>query len=83
MDRLVEKLEANADEILDTYLEAIRAGDWRAAEALYDRVYGRSKQRHEVEASRGPIPEAELETWSDEKIAARLKELEAESEEGG
>ena len=65
------------DEILDTYLEAIRNGDWRAAEALYDRVYGKSTQRHEVEASSGPIPQAELDTWSDEKIAERLKKLEA------
>ena len=40
-------------------------------------MYGKSKQRHEVEASRGPIPEAELATWSDERIAERLKELEA------
>ena len=59
-----------------TYLEAIRGGDWWAAEALYDRVYGKSKQRHEVEASSGPIPVAELETWSDERISARLLELE-------
>ena len=77
MDRLAEKLEAHADEILDAYLEAIRGGDWRAAEALYDRVYGRSKLRHEVEASTGPIPPDELATWSDERIAERLKELEA------
>ena len=63
----MEKLEAHADEILDTYLMAIRGGDRRAAEALYDRVYGKSKQRHEVEASRGPIPQAELDTWSDER----------------
>ena len=63
LDRLVEKLEAHADEILDTYLEAIRGGDWRAAEALYDRVYDKSKQRHEVAASAGPIPQAELATW--------------------
>ena len=46
-------------------------------------MYGESKQRHEVDASTGPIDEAELATWSDERIAARLKELEAESEEGG
>ena len=45
--------------------------------ALYDRVYGKSKHRHEVEASTGPIPPEELDTWSDEKIAARMKELEA------
>ena len=68
---------------LRTYLEAIRGGDWRAAEALYDRVYGKSKQRHEVEASTGPIPPEELATWSEARITARLAELEAESEEGG
>ena len=43
-------------------------------------MYGKSKQRYEVEASSGPIPEAELDTWSDERIEDRLKELEAESE---
>ena len=79
LDRLTEKLEAHADEILDTYLEAIPAGDWRTAEALYVRVYGKSKQRHEVEASTGPIPPEELATWSEEKIEAWIKELEAES----
>ena len=57
LDRLVEKLEAHADEILDTYPEAIRGGDWRAAEALYDRVYGRSTQRHEVETPARLLPE--------------------------
>ena len=43
-------------------------------------MYGKSKQRHEVEALTGPIPEAELDTWSDERIAERLKELEADPE---
>lgn len=30
-------------------MTAIRDGDWRAAEALYDRVYGRAIQRQEIE----------------------------------
>ena len=42
-------------------------------------MYGKSKQRHEVEASTGPIPAEELAAWSDEKIAERLKELDAMS----
>ena len=50
-----------------------------------DQAYGKPTEHVEVRA--GPIPEAELETWSDERIAERLKELEAEegseSEEGG
>ena len=72
MDRLVEKLEAHADEILDTYLGAIRGGDWRAAEAPYDRVYGKSKQRHEVETPTQLLPQ------TTEAMEAELRQLEGE-----
>ena len=50
---------------------------WKAV----DQAYG--KPTEHVQVSAGPIPVAELETWSDERIEARLKELEAESEEDG
>ena len=54
---------------------------WKAV----DQAYGKPTEHVKVRA--GPIPEEELATWSDEKIEARLKELEAESgpesEEGG
>ncbi len=43
-----------------------------------DHAYGKPVQS--VEVSAGPIPVAELETWSDERIEARLKELEAPEE---
>ncbi len=46
---------------------------WKAV----DQAYG--KPTESVQVSAGPIPEAELATWSDEKIAARLAELEATS----
>ncbi len=49
--------------------------------ALYDRVYGKSKHRHEVEASSGPIPPEELAIWSDERIAARSAKVEREAPE--
>ena len=46
---------------------------WKAV----DQAYGKPTEHIEVHA--GPIPPEELETWSDEKLEARLKELEATS----
>jgi hypothetical protein len=33
--------EEHGREILEVYLEAMRGGDWRAAEALMNRIYGK------------------------------------------
>jgi hypothetical protein len=33
--------EEHGREILEVYLEAMRGGDWRAAEALMSRIYGK------------------------------------------
>ena len=71
LERLAEKLEAEADTILATYMAAIRDGDWRAAEALYDRVYGKATQRQEIE----DVTEREI--ASDDDLQ-RLDALEAE-----
>ena len=46
---------------------------WKAV----DQAYGKPTEHLEVQA--GPIPPEDLETRSDERIAERLKELEAES----
>ena len=51
---------------------AIRGGDWRAAEALYDRVYGRSTQRHEVATPARLLPETR------EAMETELAALEAQ-----
>ena len=69
--------------------EALAEGNGEKAVRWYfdlvDQAYGKPVQSVEVRA--GPIPPEELATWSEEKIEARLKELEAESgpesEEGG
>ena len=68
--------------------EALAEGNGEKAVRLYfdlvDQVYGKPAQSVEVRA--GPIPEAELATWSDERVAERLAELEAmpeSSEHGG
>lgn len=71
LQRLAEKLEAEADTILATYMAAIRDGDWRAAEALYDRVYGKATQRQEIE----DVTDREIATDTD---LERLEALEAE-----
>ena len=42
---------------------------------------GKPTERVEVKA--GPIPPPEFATWSEEKIEAWIKELEAESKEDG
>ena len=54
--------------------EAALKAFWTAV----DQAYGRPVEQLQVSA--GPIPVAELETWSDERIAARLEELEAKTE---
>ncbi len=41
---------------------------------------GIGKATEHVEVRAGPIPPEELDTWSDEKIAARIAELEENSE---
>ena len=53
--------------------EAAMKAFWEATNQAY------GKPVESLEVSAGPIPVAELETWSDERIAARLLELEAGS----
>jgi hypothetical protein len=49
-DALAKALEAHADEIIASYMTAIRQdGGWRAAEALLSRVHGTPTQRIETE----------------------------------
>jgi hypothetical protein len=36
--------EEHGREILEVYLQAMRGGDWRAAKALMNRIYGKSEQ---------------------------------------
>ena len=47
---------------------------WKAV----DQAYGKPTEHVEVKA--GPIDPVELESWSDERVAARLAELEANTE---
>jgi hypothetical protein len=45
-----KKLEERAEEIVNAYLRAgVEGGDWRALDALVNRVYGRPKETFAVE----------------------------------
>ena len=80
-----ERLRLELPELYATFLErldeVLNGPDPEAALNQFwkavDQAYGKPTEHVEVRA--GPIPPEELDTWSDEKIEARL----AESEEGG
>jgi hypothetical protein len=50
--------EEHEREILEVYLQAMRRGDWRAAEALMNRIYGKPEQV--LVARVPPNPAAEM-----------------------
>ena len=45
LDWIAVAVEENGREIVEVYLEAVRKGDWRAAEALMNRIYGKPERR--------------------------------------
>jgi hypothetical protein len=51
-------VEEHGREIVEVYLEAMRKGDWRAAEALMNRIYGKPEQA--LVAHVAPSPALEL-----------------------
>jgi hypothetical protein len=63
------KLEERAEEIVDSYLRAGQQGDWRALDALVNRVYGKPTEHLVTEP---PKPR-----WQQEMDELSLEELEA------
>jgi hypothetical protein len=51
-------VEEHGREIVEVYLQAMRKGDWRAAEALMSRIYGKPEQA--LVAHVAPSPALEL-----------------------
>jgi hypothetical protein len=47
-DLLHDRLEEHAEEIVQCFLTSAREGDWRAADALITRVYGRPQEKLEL-----------------------------------
>jgi hypothetical protein len=47
-DLLHNRLEEHAEEIVQCFLTSAREGDWRAADALITRVYGKPQEKLEL-----------------------------------
>jgi hypothetical protein len=81
---IAEKLEEQADEVIDVYWRAGQNGEWRAVDALLDRYLGKPTQpvAATVEAA------APWTQWTPEQIAwyeprkASVRELEHAEENG-
>ena len=58
LDWMAVAVEENGREIVEVYLAAARRGDWRAAEALMNRIYGKPEQA--LVAHVAPSPALEL-----------------------
>jgi hypothetical protein len=79
-----KKLEERAEEIVDAYLRAgVDQGDWRALDALVNRVYGKPKETIATEQAQGSNVSRFLDQLSMEELEAlaRRGRLEALREE--
>lgn len=68
IDVLHEKLEQQADVLINAALQAASEGDWRATAWLYDRTYGRPTERVESTSS-----DADIRTMTSEQRATLRK----------
>jgi hypothetical protein len=58
LDWAAKIVEENGRDLAESFLSAARNGDWRAAEALMNRIYGRPEQA--LVAHTAPSPALEL-----------------------
>jgi hypothetical protein len=71
--RGTKKLEEKAEQIVDSYLRAGEQGDWRALDALVNRVYGRPTERIEQVTGESEIKSA-LKQLSKEDLQAMVQQ---------
>jgi hypothetical protein len=71
------KLEEKAEQIVDSYLRAGEQGDWRALDALVNRVYGKATETIVTEPARAPW-EREMDEMSIEQLEEFIKHQRAE-----
>jgi len=79
LDWAAKLVEENGKEIYDAYLTAIKNGEWRAADSILNRIYGRPTERVEMKQEQKPISEmneSELEAFIEQ--LERLSEAESE-----
>jgi hypothetical protein len=63
----VLKVEKESELIIGVFIEAIEKGDWRAAEPLLRRVYGRPQEKVEVSQPQS-VAEVEAMSLSEELV---------------
>jgi hypothetical protein len=73
LDWTAKKLEEKAEQIVDSYLRAGEQGDWRALDALVNRVYGRATERIEQVTGESEIKSA-LKQLSKEDLQAMVQQ---------
>jgi hypothetical protein len=61
-------VEENGRELAESFLSAARNGDWRAAEALMNRIYGRPEQALVAQVAPSPALELVRSMSLDEKL---------------
>jgi hypothetical protein len=69
LDWMAVAAEHHGREILEVYLQAMRGGDWRAAEALMSRIYGKPEAPVSV-APASPITPLIASMSLDEKLSS-------------
>jgi hypothetical protein len=52
----LDLVEQNGRELAESFLNAARNGDWRAAQALMDRIYGKPEQAIVARVRSNPVP---------------------------
>jgi hypothetical protein len=68
LDWAAKLVEENGRELAESFLSAARNGDWRAAEALMNRIYGRPEQAFVAQVAPSPALEVVRSMTLEEKL---------------
>ena len=68
LDWAAKLVEENGKELADSFLSAARNGDWRAADALMNRIYGKPEQAVVAQVAASPAVEVIRSMSLDEKL---------------
>ena len=68
LDWMAVAAEEHGREIVGVYLKAIEGGDWRAAEALMNRIYGKPEEALVTRVDSNPVAEAVRKLSLEEKL---------------
>ena len=68
LDWMAVAAEEHGREIVGVYCKAIEGGDWRAAEALMSRIYGKPEEALVARVDSNPVAEAVRKLTLEEKL---------------